>query len=65
MKRTTCEDCGVKQSKVPWARTGSGTNSLIQAAKDRARDFRSTKILVDFPVQEALDRQLQISITII
>jgi hypothetical protein len=41
------------------------TNSLIQAAKDRARGFRSTKILVDFPVRDAIDRQLQISITII
>jgi len=29
--RTTCEDCGVKQSKVPWARKGSGFTLLMDS----------------------------------
>ena len=29
--RTICEDCGVKQSKVPWTRKGSGFTLLMDS----------------------------------
>jgi transposase len=29
--RTICEDCGVKQSKVPWARKGSGFTLIMES----------------------------------
>ena len=29
--RTTCEECGVKQAKVPWARRGSGFTLLMDS----------------------------------
>lgn len=66
--RTSCEDCGVKQVEVPWARPGSGFTLLFEALAltlvaqmpvsavarlMRVRDTRLWRLLQAY-VQEAL-----------